>query len=60
MTTIPIKDPERAMIAGSWAKKNFSDPEWSLDIQGLFTPACVYFFKFKHSKQATLFALRWA
>jgi hypothetical protein len=58
MTTIILTDPTRATEAGQWAVKNIGYKYWGLSMENLFHNT-QYHFKFKHKKDATLFALKW-
>jgi hypothetical protein len=57
MTTITIKNPDRALDAGAWLERQHI--QYELESIGLFGPNPRYQFRFHNPKDASHFALRW-
>ena len=61
MTTVTLTDPTKASEAGAWAVKNIGYKYWTMDMppETMFSENPRYEFKFKNTKDATIFSLKW-
>jgi hypothetical protein len=60
MHKVIIDSPMQALNAGNWLnERGFKNSDWELDVNSPFTPQISYTFRFKNSKHAVEFALKW-